>query len=267
MSNLEQTETVDNIFIDKSKAMITERPSSFAAEDIIKDIPKVDKRPKFELPVSKVASNVIDEATVIAADSAVSTDPKVLAEKLKTLEQALAALHSAKGTGGVRVVSVTAPKELDFSKLSEDSVYDLDVAIQAINHQVPDLTKVTLRDSHYVPRWVSLHPARLGPMKAAGFTYVETEDIEEVALDLQPNENGQYVYIDVVLMKVSKAKYFGALRANFLRSKAATDPTALHRFMKDQTAKSLGDMADPQGVTHRKDAQKYMRENKLEVYI
>ena len=115
----------------------------------------------------------------------------------------------------------------------------------------------------------------MGPMKAAGFTFITPEDIESMAMEIHPDENGQYRYIDTVAMKCPKIKYLGALRANYEKALKTTDKNVLHKIMQKKTAEMLGsremgerDENNPDyGKNYKQDAQKYQAENKLAVYI
>lgn len=194
-------------------------------------------------------------------------------QRISELETILVQLRL--GTGGVKLVTPKPEAQLDWTKLSEKDVFDLTIPIQAVEHQVPDLTKIELKDKNYIARYINLHPGRLGPMRAAGFTFITKEDIESIAMDITPDENGQYRYIDTVAMKCPKIKYLGALRANYERAVAVTDKNVLHRIMKSKTAEMLGsaelsgDQKDnpDYGKSFKRDAQKYQAENKLEVYL
>lgn len=268
MSNL------DDVFIDKSGAMDVERTSFGEALNDALALGTTDAAlsPKFvpakaKAKVEARTSTTQAEAAQIASNITEEKEQETLENRIAELEATLRELSKPAGVGGVRVTKIEKPKPLDFTKLNENDVYDLNIPIVAIDHQVPDLTKVTLRDPNYVARYISMHPGRLGPMKAAGFTYVTPADIEFLELDIKPNENGYFQFIDVVLMKCDKVKYYGALRANYLRARSATNPAMLHKQMQAQTAKAIAEMPDPEGRTHKKDAQKYMLEDKLSVYI
>jgi hypothetical protein len=221
--------------------------------------------------VQKEADAVKTKAAAVDIEAETRTNDQRIAE----LEEVLSQLKSVQGVGGVKIVTPNPKAQLDFTKITEKDVYDLSIPIEAIMHHVPDLTKIELKDKNYIARYINVHPGRMGPMKAAGFTYINKEDIESIAMDIQPDENGHYRYIDTVAMKCPKIKYLGALRANYERSVAVTDKNVLHRIMKNKTSEMLGssEMSGPKennpdyGKNYKREANKYQSENKLEVYI
>jgi hypothetical protein len=222
----------------------------------------------FKLPMKEKSTTT--EAAKVAATVVASQTPeaeeKATDARIQALEKQLAEL--VKGKHGVRVGPAQQKKEVDFTKLSESDVFNLEIPIDAIEHQVPDYTKVELLDQNYIPRWVQVHPARLGPMRAAGFEYVTQEDLaEQLILDLREDENGQFRFIDLVLMKCRKDKYFGALRKNYERAIAQTNPAKLHQKAKQGVEGMLANEKDDQGNSHKRDFQKYSAEGKMEVYI
>lgn len=101
----------------------------------------------------------------------------------------------------------------DFSNLSEADIYNLDLALEAKPFMDADVLKLTLKDSHYVARWVNKMPMNLGMMLARGFTYIEADDlIENVAMEVTKDAEDHYAYHDVVAMKIDKTTYWKALR-------------------------------------------------------
>lgn len=117
---------------------------------------------------------------------------------------------------------------LDFSKLTMDDVYDLDIPIEAKAFMSADCFKIELKDSNHEPRWVNKNPQRLGEMIAKGFTYVVDNDLLKPMESTQAKDaEGHYSYNDVVAMKIDKATYYRALRAAHLRAMSVS--SELHK--------------------------------------
>lgn len=189
---------------------------------------------KFEAPKLRAEKTAEARAEAIKTQITPESIAATESERISFLEQEI--LKLKQGQVGIKLGSVSAKEKrikLDFTKIDETSVYDLNVPIEAIEHEVPDYTKIVLKDATYIPRWVQVHPARLGPMRQAGFTYITAEDLaEELVMDLEADENGHYRFIDLVAMKCSKDKYFGALRRNYVRALAQTNPKIVHQMAK-----------------------------------
>lgn len=75
-------------------------------------------------------------------------------------------------------------------------------------------------------RWVNWK-AREGQMmyaaQAEGYTYANKNDVE---CTVKPNKEGKFINGDVVLMKISEARYASAMKALVLRTKMAAGSTA-----------------------------------------
>lgn len=225
-------------------------------------------RPKFQ-PKGKVAQEAAAKAEAQkVADPLVSeplamedlvSDDQVTAARLKAMEQALKQLLA--GQNGVKLKDV--PKQqpaLDFSKLSEKDVFDMNIPIEAIVMDIPEYVDVELADGNYIARWVNKHGRRLGQMKNFGFSYVTEQDLAKpLLLENSKNENGQFTLDDVILMKCSKQKYFGVLRRNLLRANSRVNPKEAHKVGKQLIENDL------KGVS-RADYDKYAGANQLNVY-
>lgn len=179
----------------------------------------------------------------VAPQTIQGTDASInLEARIREMEANILKLKTERNSG----VKITTPtkKTLDFSKLSEKSVYDLTVPIEAIPQGYLDPTQFQLRDPNYVARLVSTNIRNMGVRKQAGFTFVTKEDLDfntMPGLDIEPDENGQYRYIDTVLMKIPKEKYYAALRANHLRAMAVSDQRKAHEAGKAVTEKEFED--------------------------
>jgi len=194
---------------------------------------------------------------VIQPKPAAKAEPTPEAERLANVEKMISQLL-ADTSKTVRIAMPT--KELDYSKLDESAVYDLSIPIIAIEHGLPESMKVELQDPNYVARWVHVHPQRLGGMKAVGFTTVTREDLAvDLNLSIEPDENGAYRYVDTILMKISKAKYFGQLRRNHQNAVNAVRPDNAHAAGKQ----AIENYLQTEGGA---DAARYMNDQKLSVY-
>jgi hypothetical protein len=189
-------------------------------------------------------------------------DELLLFQRIQELEKSLAEMKLQK----VNLVPGPPPPKkrepLDFNKLSEQDIFDLNIPIEVIDHDMPDYVKVELKDKSYVARWVNKNPRRLGPMKARGWDYVVPEDLAtKLKIDLSVDENGQFRFDDVILMKCEKMRYFGMLRANHERALLQVNPKEHHKVEKARVQNDLSTTADGAGAY-----QKYTSEGKLEVY-
>lgn len=186
-------------------------------------------------------------------------------ERIRALEKQLEELK--KGQNGVKV-GKTPEKlvKLDFSKLTESDVYDLDIPIEAVAHDLPDWLIIDLKDKNYAARWIHKTPRRLGPMLAKGWTYVTVEDLEDpTKLKESLDENGHFRFDDVIACKIPKAKYFGQLRANHERSLMQVNPRFHHERSKKAVEGALQNA--PAGGRPGKNYSNYVQEGKLEVYV
>jgi hypothetical protein len=236
-------EEVQNAFEHKETVAETSRPAGFQR-----------KTPKTQ-GVS------VDSA---APQQEVVTEDKVTPERLAALEDAIRTLKA--GQNGVRMRSAPVkPAPLDFTKLTESDVFDLDIPIEAVDHSVPEYLIVNLKDKNYVARWVHKAPRRLGPMKANGWTFITKEDLEdETIIEFAMDENGLYRYDDVIAMKCQKQKYFGQLRKNHERALAQVNPKLLHQKAKNAVEGALKQA--PAGGKQGKSYQDYVNAGQLEVY-
>lgn len=209
--------------------------------DILGVKPDDTPKPRFVPPTQPKISRTNEAEEISKQVSAQQTPEKealTAEERIEALEKMIMKLRE--GMGDIRVVAPGPKRVVDFSKLSEGDVYDLDIPIETIEHYVPDYTKIDLKDPNYIARWVSTHVARLGPMKQAGFTYITEEDLAApLEMDIKPDENGVYRYIDVVAMKTPKDKYFRALRTNYLRAMAQTQQKKVHQLAQQVTENAL----------------------------
>jgi hypothetical protein len=189
-------------------------------------------------------------------------DELLLFQRIQELEKSLKAMEQQRVNlipGPPPPVKRTA---LDYSKLDEKDIFNLDIPIEVIDHDMPDYVKVELKDTSYVARWVNKNPRRLGPMKARGWDFVKPEDLAtKLKIDLNVDENNQFRFDDVILMKCEKARYFGMLRANHERALLQVNAKEAHKVAKTRVQNDLATTPDGAGTY-----QKYTNEGKLEVY-
>lgn len=161
-------------------------------------------------PVSEVAS---DPASVEASSLTPEQVKAISEETAKIFKQHIA---DAKFEPQLKAQVLTKDKVkviTDFSNLSEADIYNLDLALEAKPFMDADVLKLTLKDSHYVARWVNKMPMNLGMMLARGFTYIEAGDLlENIAMEVTKDAEDHYSYHDVVAMKIDKTTYWKALR-------------------------------------------------------
>ena len=118
----------------------------------------------------------------------------------------------------------------DFSEMTEEAAYDLDIPIVAKPFSNEDSLDVFLKDTSYVPRWVNVNPMRLGSMRSKGFIYVVEDDLAQpLNIEIEVDAQGHYRCNDVVLMRIRKERYYSALRAAHLRAISAVSATGAHK--------------------------------------
>lgn len=156
----------------------------------------------------------------------------------------------------------------DFATMREQSVFDLNIPIQAIDHQIPEYLDIKLRDPNFAPRWIQTSSKRLGTAISQGWAYITKEDLEEhLHVEIEPDSSGHYVYIDTVAMKIPKQKLYSQLRANYLRAIQITQQSKLHEKMKATIENEISSAMDPNtGLPLHDNFERYKSENKMNVY-
>ena len=112
------------------------------------------------------------------------------------------------------------PQEpIDWTKINETHVADLNFPIPVYEHELPDYMTVYLSDNNYVAKWVHRSAAHLGTMLASGYEYITASDWDPTKPRvLAFNPDGHLIYDDVIALKVHKSRYFGKLRREQLKS-------------------------------------------------
>jgi hypothetical protein len=127
-----------------------------------------------------------------------------LAAKIK--EVLAAQVHSAR--------EAAKPKEPNWATTTERDVYNQDVYIPAIEHEVPDYMNIQLADPEYMVVWASQDQRRLGQLFATGYEMLKPEHVaKHFKLPLKFDSENTYRYMDVVAMRVHKRILLGKRRA------------------------------------------------------
>ena len=175
---------------------------------------------------------------VVAAANVVLDASKAATAKIKY--EALKAKIKPAAPGQIIAkenIKVKPNTKIDFSTMSEDDVYNMDIEMTARPFSSEDSLKVTLLDTNYVARWVNKNPQRLGQMLNHGFKYVQAEDLATaLEVEVSPDAQGHFCLFDVVLMRIPKERYFTALRAAHLRALASVGTKGIHQTAAKQAA-------------------------------
>lgn len=156
----------------------------------------------------------------------------------------------------------------DFSTLQENSIFDLNTPIQAIDHQVPEYLDIKLLDPNFAPRWIQTSAKRIGQARSQGWSYITKEDLAEgLKVEIEADAAGHFVYIDTVAMKIPKSKLYSQLRSNYLRAIALTSQAKLHEKMKATIEGEIERSIDDKTGLPLGDAwNKYHSEGKMTTY-
>lgn len=142
-------------------------------------------------------------------------------DALKQLMQEIQDLKNKVDAKPAKPVTAAAPKskEIDWTKITEADIANLDVPIPVIEQETPEYLTVNLKDKNYVPRWVHILPERLGVCLSTGYTYVEEADLDpNYPHPLKFDVNAKYSHGDVVCLKILKSRYYGAIKRNYLKT-------------------------------------------------
>ena len=148
-------------------------------------------------------------------------------------------------------VSEKQPKQIDWTKVTEDDIANLNINIPVIEQETPEYLTVHLKDKNYVARWVHIMRERLGPALASGYEYV-TQDMLDMNYPhpLLFDANGQYSHGDVVCLRILKERYYGAIRRNYLKTMAihgrGVNKAKLEQFVQDDN--HLGEAFQKQSI-------------------
>lgn len=185
------------------------------------------------------------QKAVFKVAPAATTASELIDQVKSEQEQFRKAAASPKATLNIPVADLNNLKlkpnaARDFSTMSEEDVYNLDIPMSARPFSSEDSLKVNLKDTNYIARWVNKDARRLGTMIGRGFSYVTKEDlVSDLELEVHIDAVGHYVLGDVICMKVQKERYFAALRAAHLRAINAVDPKGAHKAAIAQAAQFI----------------------------
>jgi hypothetical protein len=232
--------------------------------------PTIDDINKKAAEKSSAKESLIQAASVPSDHEILLEELKALSAKQAELQRNLAELKA--GREGIKSSAERLkPVKTDFSKLTEESAYDYNIPIEAISFDLPSYMDFNhlLKDQNFIGRWINANPARLGPMKAAGFIPVTKDDlVDELPLAITLDMNGYYKFIDVIAMRIHKEKYFAALRKNHKQSIMLTDPDKIHELSKTKADEYMNSL-DPKLVADWEYAKRTGSDKrpKMEVYI
>lgn len=219
----------------------------------------------------KTAKAAIPAPEPSAPSTQAPDEAAILRAKIADMEAAIKLL--VQGRDNVKLKAAAMEKKpIEWSKLKESDVFDLDVPIDAIDQSTPDYMAVESADDNYVLRWVHKLPQRLGPMKGMGFQECTKEDIKgELNLSIEVNANGQFQFADVILMKIEKRLYYGMLRRNHERALKMVDARAVHKIARQRAMGDIRSGTTSEGVSSPGSVDagafdRYVNEGKLNIY-
>jgi hypothetical protein len=230
-------------------------------------IPEVKKKP------ASTPEQILNQPAAAKVAAEVAGRPLTREEQVKMLNDLpddLMAEFTKRVLDAVKAASPSPSKPetavpsyiTDFSNIQERDIFNMDLPINPIVHEIPDFLTVTLKDANFVARWIHTNSRRLGEVLAQGFTYVVEEDLgTDLNIEVDPDASGHFIYADTVLMKLPKSKYYGKLRSNFQRAVAMTrSASAIHEKMKNAIESELA------SGQYAEDFLKYKGQNQMNTY-
>lgn len=255
---------IDNGPIEGTESLSPEDSFDLKVEAIPQAAPAPYVRPKLKVkPVIPLSHDEQKVAEATEAASGVFTPEQIIAFSKLMEAQTVKKIKEAKfdSSKAGQVLSKEAAPIINFSELTQEDIFNLDIPIAAKPFMDADILKVDLRDKNYEARWVNKHPQRLGGCIAKGFTYVEEEDlINNLSHEVAKDSEGHYSYHDVVCMKIDKATYFQALRHAYMRAINTTKQTNAAKKGMDVAAGTFREA----GLSSDYEAAR--REGKMEFY-
>lgn len=107
--------------------------------------------------------------------------------------------------------------------LTEDDAYNLDVSIQTVQSVSPDFLKIVLHDKNYIARWCNTNPLRQGYLIGQGFKRITPDEVANLdTLKMFLDAKGNFVYVDLIAMKIPKNIYYAGIRQAYVRSLRAS---------------------------------------------
>lgn len=165
----------------------------------------------------KNAQNVVEAGAAKAEAVPIEPTDQEVSDAAKaagvTPEMLHAAVEEVLNKRKARVVDSFTPKEPDWSKISEKDILTKDIYIPVIDHEIPDYMNVQLKDQEFVPVWASRDQRRLGQLLAEGYEFIRAEHLKtNWTPPLKFDSEGNYIYQDVIAMRVHKRIRFAKLR-------------------------------------------------------
>jgi hypothetical protein len=162
---------------------------------------------------------VADEKVTL--NKAPSEVPKVVAPEetkapsgaeLMELLQKVARLEAKVEAKPAAPAQTPAP-EIDWSRVTEREVADLNFPIPVIEHELPEYMTVYLKDNSYIAKWSHITQRRIGRLLAEGYEYVTPEDWDQnFPQILKFDSEGHLTFDDVVAVKIHKSRFYGKIR-------------------------------------------------------
>lgn len=205
-------------------------------DNLKEEAPKVKVKPTIPRPrTQEEVLNSVTEGVRIAVGGKELTADEIL-QAAAALQQRMAReatnarldLNAAAQVMNLKNLR-TKEGKLNFEEMTEEAAYDLDIPIIAKPFSTEDSLNVDLKDKSYTARWVNVNPLRLGTMRSRGFIYVVADDLASpLNIEIEVDAQGHFRCNDVVLMRITKERYFAAMRASHLRAMAAVNTTEAH---------------------------------------
>ena len=188
--------------------------------------PKITSNPVVE--ALKAAQGTAQPATKPAPVEAKGISPELASMMAQILE--LKQKVDAKDRVAAQRIVDAAPPAIDWTKIEEKDIINLDLNIPVIEQEVPEFMNVVLKDKNYITRWVHQMGQRLGVCLASGHTYVSQEDMDpNYPKFLNFDTNGHYSFGDVVCLRILKSRYYPAIKANYMKTMAIHGKNKLQR--------------------------------------
>lgn len=139
-----------------------------------------------------------------AAAKVAAAIPGVTADELQ------AAIRKILAEGRQTLIAATQLKEPDWSKVTEKDLLNPAVFIPIVEHDIPDYMRIVLKDGEYEAVWANKDQRRIGQLKAEGYELLRREHIHpDFHLPLNFDSGGDYVYADVIALRVHKRILYG----------------------------------------------------------
>lgn len=135
----------------------------------------------------------------------------------------------------------TKRAEPDWASLSEEDAFKPGAYIPVIPHDIPEYLSMKLADTEYVCVWANRDQRRIGQLQAEGYEVLRPEHVaRDFKTPLLFDSEKNYIYQDVIAMRVHKRIRFGKLRRIQEISQAQLKPlVAQARAREELEAKAI----------------------------